>query len=93
MTEKTTMFACESSMITQGVVNNLLPILLVIFRDHFGISYSLLANLLLLNFIIQLFTDIFAIKIVDKIGYRACVLASQVLSAVGLVVMAFLPEQ
>lgn len=90
MTEKTTMFACESSMLTQGVVNNLLPILLVIFRDNFGISYSLLANLLLLNFIIQLFTDIFAIKIVDKIGYRASGILAQVSAGLGLIFIAIL---
>ena len=90
MTEKTTMFACESSMLTQGVVNNLLPILLVIFKDKFGVSYSLLANLLLLNFVVQLFTDIFAIKIVDKIGYRASGILAQVSAGLGLIFIAIL---
>ncbi|MBE7016010.1 MAG: MFS transporter [Ruminococcaceae bacterium] len=90
MTEKTTMFACESSMITQGVVNNLLPILLVIFKDQFGVSYSLLANLLLLNFVVQLFTDIFAIKIVNKLGYRASGILAQCSAGLGLIFIATL---
>ena len=36
--------------------------------------------------------DLAATKFADKIGYRTCVVASQVLSAVGLVLMAILPE-
>lgn len=40
----------------------------------------------------QLLVDLAATKFADKIGYRACVVASQVLSAVGLVLMAILPD-
>lgn len=43
-------------------------------------------------FLTQLLTDLAAVKFVDKIGYRSCVVASQILSGVGLVLMAFLPE-
>jgi len=39
-----------------------------------------------------LLVDLAATKFADKIGYRTCVVASQVLSAVGLVLMAILPE-
>lgn len=90
MTQKTTMLACESSIVTQGIVNNLLPVMLVIFRDDFGISYSLLANLLLLNFMVQLFTDWFSIKIVNKLGYRKSGILAQCSAALGLIFMAVL---
>lgn len=90
MTEKTTMFACESSIITQGIVNNLLPVMLVIFKDDFGISYSLLANLLLLNFGVQLFTDWFSIKIVNTLGYRKSGIIAQCSAALGLIFMGLL---
>ena len=43
-------------------------------------------------FLTQLLTDLAAIKFVDKIGYRTCVVSSQILSAVGLILMAVLPE-
>ena len=43
-------------------------------------------------FLTQLLTDLAAIKFVDKIGYRTCVVVSQILSAIGLILMAFLPE-
>lgn len=92
MTEKTTMFACESSIITQGIVNNLLPVLLVIFKDDFNISYSLLANLLLLNFAVQLCTDWFAIKIVNSLGYRKSGILAQVCAATGLVFLGTLTK-
>src|SRR5699024_1816134 len=40
----------------------------------------------------QLLVDLGATKFADIIGYRICVVISQVVSAVGLVLMAFLPE-
>lgn len=40
----------------------------------------------------QLIVDLAATKFADKIGYRTCVVASQVLSAVGLLSMTVLPE-
>lgn len=43
-------------------------------------------------YLTQLLIDLAATKFVDKIGYRTCVVSSQVLSAAGLVSMAILPE-
>ena len=43
-------------------------------------------------YLTQLLIDLAATKFVDKIGYRACVVSSQVLSAAGLALMAVLPE-
>ena len=43
-------------------------------------------------FMTQLLIDFAATKFVDKIGYRACVVCSQVLSAMGLALLAVLPE-
>ena len=43
-------------------------------------------------YLTQLLVDFAAAKFVDKIGYRTCVVSSQVLSAAGLILMAVLPE-
>lgn len=43
-------------------------------------------------FFTQLLVDLFCAKYVDKIGYRVCIVASEVCSAAGLVGLAFLPE-
>ena len=40
----------------------------------------------------QLLVDLVAVKFADIIGFRACVIISQVVSALGLILMAFLPE-
>ena len=46
----------------------------------------------LVFYLTQLLIDFAATKFADKIGYRTCVVASQVLSAIGLLLMALLPE-
>ena len=51
-----------------------------------------IAMIPLVFYLTQLFIDLAATKFADKIGYRICVAASQVLSAVGLALMAILPE-
>ncbi|MBO5269155.1 MAG: MFS transporter, partial [Clostridia bacterium] len=43
-------------------------------------------------YLTQLLVDLVAVKFADMIGYRTCVVASQLVSALGLVLMAFLPE-
>ena len=46
----------------------------------------------LVFYLTQLLVDLAATKFADKIGYRTCVVTSQVLSTVGLILMAILPE-
>ena len=43
-------------------------------------------------FFTQLLVDLFCAKFVDKIGYRICIVASEVCSAAGLIGLAFLPD-
>ena len=43
-------------------------------------------------FFTQLLVDLFCARYVDKIGYRRCVVASEILSACGLIGLAFLPN-
>lgn len=92
MTYKTTMIACELGITTQALVNNLMPILFVIFKDNFGVSYTLIANLMLINFIIQLFTDGLSIKIISKLGYRKAGIIAQLSAVFGLFCLGILPH-
>ncbi len=92
MTHKSTMHACEFGIVTQALVNNLAPILFVIFKDNFGISYTLIANLTLLCFIIQLLTDTAAIRIINRIGYRKSGIFAQCSAAFGLLCLGILPQ-
>ena len=40
MKNKSTMLACEFGITTQAAVNNLMPVLFVVFKDNFGLSYE-----------------------------------------------------
>lgn len=44
------------------------------------------------NFGLQLLIDLVSAAFIDKIGYRVSIVAAHILSAVGLVSLAFLPE-
>lgn len=59
---------------------------------RYGISLAELALIPTVFYLTQLLIDIAAARFADKIGYRLCVVCSQALSAVGLVLMAILPE-
>ena len=54
-----------------------------------------LGNIALIStcfFFTQLLIDLFCARFVDKIGYRVCIVTSEISSALGLVGLAFLPE-
>ena len=89
---KKTLIACYLGFVTQAITANFAPLLFITFRDTHGITLEKIAMIPLVFYLTQLFVDLAATKFADKTGYRICVAASQVLSAVGLVLMAFLPD-
>ena len=89
---KKTLIACYLGFITQAISANFVPLLFLTFRSNYGITLEKIAMIPLFFYLTQLLIDLAATKFADKIGYRACVIASQLLSAVGLVLMAILPD-
>ena len=89
---KKTLIACYLGFITQAITANFVPLLFLTFRREYGITLEKIALIPLLFYLTQLLVDLAATKFADKIGYRACVVASQILSALGLVTMSFLPQ-
>ncbi len=89
---KKTLMACYLGFVTQAISANFAPLLFLTFRDSYGITLDKIAMIPLVFYLTQLLVDLAATKFADKIGYRACVVASQVVSAAGLVLMAILPE-
>lgn len=87
-----TLIACYLGFVTQAISANFTPLLFVTFRDAYGISLEKIAMIPMVFYLSQLVVDLLATRYADKIGYRRCVVASQVLSAAGLAAMAFLPE-
>ncbi len=89
---KKTLFACYLGFITQAISANFAPLLFLTFKSTYGISLEKIALIPFVFYLTQLLIDFAATKFADKIGYRTCVTASQVVSAFGLVLLAILPE-
>ena len=89
---KKTLTACYLGFVTQAISANFTPLLFITFISVYGITLEKIAMIPLVFYLTQLLIDLAATKFADKIGYRTCVVASQVLSAVGLALMAILPE-
>ena len=89
---KKTLAACYLGYITQAIAANFAPLLFLTFQDTYGIPLDKIALIPVVFYLTQLLIDLGATRFADKIGYRACVVASQVVSAAGLVLLAVLPE-
>ena len=87
-----TLIACYLGFVTQAISANYTPLLLLTFKNSYGISLGELAFIPMAFYLTQLFIDLAATRFVDKIGYRICIVVSQVVSAVGLALMVILPE-
>ncbi|MDE6111660.1 MAG: MFS transporter, partial [Eubacterium sp.] len=89
---KKTLIACYLGFVTQAISANFTPLLFLTFKNTYGIGFEKIALIPLVFYLTQLLIDFAATKFVDKIGYRTCVVTSQVVSAAGLALMAVLPE-
>ncbi len=89
---KKTKIACYLGFITQAIAANFAPLLFLKFHSDYNISLGNIALISTCFFFTQLVVDIFCARFVDRIGYRTCIVASEVSSALGLIGLAFLPE-
>ena len=87
-----TLKACYLGFITQAIVANFAPLLFLKFHADYGISLGRIALISTTFYFTQLLVDLFCARFVDKIGYRRCVVASEVTSALGLAGLAFVPD-
>lgn len=78
--------------VTQAIAANFAPLLFLTFHNNYNISLGKIALISSVFFITQLIVDILCARFADTIGYRKCVVGSQLLSAVGLIGLAFLPQ-
>lgn len=89
---KHTITACCIAGIVQAVIVNFSPLLFLTFQTNYGVSLGRLGLLVLINFGTQLLVDLISVKLVDKIGYRAAIVASHAFSTLGLLLLGILPE-
>ena len=89
---KKTLIACYLGFVTQAISANFAPLLFLTFKNTYGITLEKIAMIPMVFYLTQLFVDYAATEFADKLGYRICVVASQVLSAFGIAFMCILPE-
>lgn len=89
---RNTVIACYLGFVTQAITANFAPLLFLTFHNNFSIPLGKIALISSVFFVTQLIVDVLCAKFADKIGYRRCVVGSQLMSAVGLIGLAFLPE-
>ncbi len=86
-----TIYASYLGYITQAIVNNFAPLLFVTFMSDFNLTMESITLITTVNFAVQLAVDAVAVKVVDRIGYRPCIMAAHVFSALGLAGLALFP--
>lgn len=83
--------ACYSGNISMSIVGNLSAVLFLTFRTQYGISYSLLGLLVLINFCTQLGVDLLFSFFSHKFNIPKTVRLMPVLTVVGLLIYALIP--
>lgn len=88
---KRVQYACYSANATMAAVANLSPILFLTFRTLYGISFSLLGLLVLINFVTQLSIDLIFSFFSHKFNIRKTVKIIPVIALGGFLVYAIFP--
>lgn len=89
---KKTQLACYLGFVTQAICANFVPLLYLTFHNTYDVSFGMLAMISTCFFVTQLIVDFACAGIVDKLGYRVCIVAAEVTSGLGLAGLAFIPD-
>lgn len=84
-------YACYTTNLTMSVVGNLAPMLFLTFREIYGISYSLLGTLVLINFVTQLTVDLIFSFFSHRFNIEKAVKLTPWLGVIGLALFGLLP--
>ena len=88
---KRTLLACYFAFITQAITANFAPLLFLTFSREFGVTLGQLAMIPTVFFLTQLAVDLLCALLSDRVDYRACSVASEIVCGVGLAGLAVLP--
>ena len=91
LTYESTIRSCFVAYIVQAIVVNFAPLLFVTFQQTFAIGLREITFLITFTFAIQLVIDFASAYLIDRIGYRRCMIAAHVFSAAGLLLISELP--
>ncbi len=88
---RSTILTCYNGNFSQAVVINLTPILFIPLREQFGLSYSQLGLLFLINFVTQLCCDVIFSGMLDKYGFRIFGIVAHSINVIGFAIFAASP--
>lgn len=88
---KRTRFACYTAYFTMSTVFSLPPLLFVTFREMYGISYTLLGTLVLINFCTQLTIDLIFSVFSKHFNVHKTVKVMPLITSAGLMIYALIP--
>ena len=91
LTSKHTIYAAYVGYLTQAITINFSPLLFLTFHTMYGISYTALGALVLINFVTQLGIDLVFSFFSHKFNIPLAVKSAPVLGIVGLVLFAVCP--
>ena len=91
MNYKRLKYACYTTNISMSVVTSLSPLLFVTFRNMYGISYTLLGLLILINFVTQLSMDLLFSFFSHRFNIEKTVKITPALTIIGLCIYALWP--
>ena len=89
--DKRVKIGCYSTNVAMAVVGNLSPLLFLIFRSTYGISYSLLGTLVLINFCTQLLVDLAFSFFSHKFNIPKVIKFMPILTMAGLLIYGLFP--
>ena len=88
---KNTKRACYLTNISMSIVGNLSPLLFLTFNRQYGISFTLLGTLVLINFCTQLSVDLLFSFCLDKFNIEKSVRLTPIITVIGLGIFAIMP--
>jgi len=84
MSYKLTIRACYLGTICQAVIINLTAILFVPLGEQFGLSYTQLGALVMVNFIVQVSISLIFGPLVDRFGFRRFIVLAHIAAVAGM---------
>lgn len=90
-TYKTTKFACYAAYFTMSSIFCVPPLLFVTFREMYGISYTLLGTLVLVNFCTQLGVDLIFTLFTKHFNTKLVIRVMPIITSAGLFMYALIP--
>ncbi len=88
---KHTKLACYLGYMVGATINNLTPLLFIIFQNEFGIKMWQLSLLITLNFGTQMVVDFLGAHYADKLGYRTIAVMANGFCILGFFLLGTLP--